>query len=74
MSKRFSKFMSEGNISAALKMLDNNGSSGLLKLTDEVMELRKKHPKPAAVVPDPLLSGPTQPIPRYFFIVLTNRR
>ena len=67
-SKRFAKFMSEGNISAALKLLDNNASTGVLKLTDEVMdELRKKHPKPAITTFEPLLSGPTQPVPSYFF-------
>ena len=35
-SKRFAKFMAEGNISAALKLLENDASTGVLKLTDEV--------------------------------------
>ena len=60
--------MSEINISAALKLLDENSASGLLELTDDVMEeLRKKHPEPAEVSTDPIMSGPTQPVPRYFF-------
>ena len=41
---------------------------GLLKLTDDVMdELRKKHPEPATTTFSPLLSGPTHPVPSYFF-------
>ena len=68
LSKRFSRFMSEGNISAALKLLDENSGSGVLELTEDVMkELRKKHPEPADFSFDPILSGPTQPFPKYFF-------
>ena len=45
-SKRFSKFMLEGNISAALKLLDCANSKGLLKLSDAVIdELLEKHPE-----------------------------
>ena len=34
MTKRFSKFMSEGNISAALKLLESNSSAGVISLTE----------------------------------------
>ena len=68
LSKRFSKFMKEGNVSAALKLLDSSSSTGLLPLTDEVMEeLKKKHPEPAPVNPETLLHGPLHPVPNCFF-------
>ena len=68
LSKKFSKFMSEGNISAALKLLDKTNSTGLLPLTEEVMkELRSKHPNPVPPTSDSLLCGPIQNIPDCFF-------
>ena len=72
LSKRFSKFMSEGKVSAALKLLDQSSSSGLLPLTEEVMsQLEEKHPPPAPIVSDrsgdPLLRGPIDNVPDCFF-------
>ena len=68
LSKRFSKLMMEGNISAALKLLDSANSAGVLSLTDEVMEeLLKKHPEPAPITGEPLLHGPLRPVPECFY-------
>ena len=42
----FAKLIMEGKKPAALKLLDNEGSNGVLKLTEEVMtELQEKTPK-----------------------------
>ena len=60
--------MSEGNITAALKLLDSSSSSGLLPLTKEVMdELKEKHPQPEAARLDALLKGPIQDVPECLF-------
>ena len=60
--------MGEGNVSAALELLDNASSSGLLPLNEEVMsELQEKHPDPAPVTGDPLLRGPLKILPSYCF-------
>ena len=68
LSKRFAKFMTEGNVSAALKLLDSTNSTGMLSLTDEVMEeLLKKHPEPAPITGEPLLHGPILPVPECFY-------
>ena len=68
LSKRFSKFMTEGKVAAALKLLDQSSSSGLLPLTEEVMcQLEDKHPPPAPIIGDPLLRGPIDNVPDCFF-------
>lgn len=68
LSKKFAKFMMEGKVSAALKLLDSTCATGLLPLTNEVMEqLKQKHPEPAPVEGSPLLYGPLLEIPDYFF-------
>ena len=60
--------MSEGKISAALKLLDNTSSSGLLTLTEDVMtQLKKKHPEPAPIIEGPLLRGPIEKISDCYF-------
>ena len=68
LSKRFSKLMLEGKVSAALKMLDQTSTSGMLTLTDEVMQqLHQKHPEPSPIEGSPLLMGPLLPVPDCFF-------
>ena len=67
-SKRFAKLMTEGKVSAAMKLLDNTSSSGVLTLTEEVMEeLRQKHPEAADAKEGTLLHGPLFPVPECFF-------
>ena len=68
LSKRFAKLMMEGKVSAALKLLDDKSSSGVLSLTDDVLnELRQKHPEPSPIQGDTLLNGPLIPVPDCFF-------
>ena len=55
-------------MAAALKLLDQSSSSGLLPLTEEVMcQLEDKHPPPAPIIGDPLLRGPIDNVPDCFF-------
>ena len=54
--KLFAKYMMEGKVSAAMKLLDSTSSSGVLPLTDEVMkQLKQKHPDAACILGYPLL-------------------
>ena len=57
----FSKYMMEGKVNAAIRLLSDEGSKGVLHLSDEVLEeLKLKHPiaeKPAAAA---LLQGPIE--------------
>ena len=60
--------MLEGNISAALKLLDCANSKGLLKLSDAVMdELLEKHPEPIEIKEGALLHGPLNQLPECYF-------
>ena len=44
-SKTFSHFVKNGNINRALKLLSENPTSGVLTLSDEVLEqIKIKHP------------------------------
>ena len=68
LSKKFAKFISEGKILAALKLLDNTSSSGLLPLTEDVMtQLKEKHTEPAHIIGDQLLRGQIDKIPDCYF-------
>jgi hypothetical protein len=68
-ARTFAKLIMEGKISAAIKLLEQDGSSGgLLKLTDEVMEkLKEKHPEPADVEEHSLHAGPVHQVPDALF-------
>ena len=58
----------EGKISAALKFLDKESSSGVLTLSNDVtQELNEKHPKAAPVSDNSLLYGPIDYIPKCIF-------
>ena len=47
-SRIFAKLIMEGKISAAMKFLDTESSSGVLTLSNDVIkELEEKHPQPA---------------------------
>ena len=57
-SKVFAKLVFEGKLSAAIKLLDSESSTGLLNLTPEVLEgLKEKHPETADIADDILLYG-----------------
>ena len=48
--KVFAKLVFQGKLSAAIKLLDSESSTGLLNLTPEVLEgLKEKHPEEADI-------------------------
>ena len=67
-SRSFSKLIMEGKVSAALKLLDKESSTGVLNLTEEVLQdLEEKHPKPAPIEENTLLNGPIEKILDCYF-------
>ena len=67
-SRAFAKLVFQGKITAAIKMLDKENSSGLLKFSDEVLtQLRDKHPFPAEIEEECLLHGPEDLVPAGIF-------
>ena len=49
-SKVFAKLVFQGKLTAAIKLLDSESSTGLLNLTPEVLEgLKEKHPEAADI-------------------------
>ena len=66
--KVFAKLVFQGKLSAAIKLLDSESSTGLLKLTPEVLEgLKEKHPEEADIADESLLYGPIDYIPAGVF-------
>ena len=58
-SKAFSKLVLQGKLKAAMKLLDNESSSGLLDLSPDVLQgLQDKHPEAADIAEESLLHGP----------------
>ena len=58
-SKTFAKQMLQGKVHAALRFLSEEANGAVLPLSDEVIEaLSEKHPSPADIQPNSLLSGP----------------
>ena len=63
-SKAFSKLVLQGKLTAAMKLLDNESSSGLLDLSPDVLQgLQDKHPEAADITEESLLHGPIDYIP-----------
>ena len=63
-SKAFSKLVLQGKLTAAMKLLDNESSSGLLDLSPDVLQgLQDKHPQAADIAEESLLHGPIDYIP-----------
>ena len=63
-SKVFAKLAFQGKLSAAIKLLDSESSTGLLNLTPEVLEgLKGKHPEAADIADESLLYRPIDYIP-----------
>ena len=57
-SKTFAKLMLQGKVSAALKLLDQQESSGISPLSDDVLDdLKSKHPKASATDDFIMLKG-----------------
>ena len=63
-SKVFSKLVLQGKFTAAMKLLGNESSSGLLDLSPDVLQgLQDKHPEAADIAEECLLLGPIDYIP-----------
>lgn len=64
-SKVFSKLVLQGKVSAAMKLLDNESSSGLLDLSPEVLRgLHGNYPEAADIAEESLLHGPVDYTPQ----------
>jgi hypothetical protein len=60
----------QGKLSAPIKVLDKESSSGLLDLSPEILEsLKEKHPPASEIEDECLLNGPVDQIPPNIFDV-----
>ena len=58
-SKAFSKLVLQGKLTAAMKLLDNESSAGLLDLSPDVLQgLQDKQTEAAEIAEESLLHGP----------------
>ncbi|EDO46763.1 predicted protein [Nematostella vectensis] len=74
-SRTFAKLIFQGKLSAAIEMLDRENSSGLLKLSDDVLtQLKEKHPSLAEIGEESLLHGPTGLVPPVIFDLIDEQR
>jgi len=70
-TKRFSDLMFLGKVNAALKLLSNERSRGLVLISDEVINtLQENHPEAQPKFEDLLLQGPTQEVHPAMFQVI----
>ena len=73
-SKVFANLVFQGKLSAAIKLLDSESSTGLLNLTPEVLEgLKEKHPGAADIADESLLYGPIDYIPPGVFDLIDEK-
>ncbi|CAH3197598.1 unnamed protein product [Porites evermanni] len=71
----FAKLFFQGKLTAAIKLLDKENSSGLLNLSDEVSaQLKEKHPVPAEIEEECLLHGPVDLVPPGIFDLINEQR
>ena len=69
------KLVFQGKLTAAIKLLDRENSSGLLNLSDEVLaQLKEKHPVPAEIEDECLLHGPVDLVPPGIFDLINEQR
>jgi hypothetical protein len=74
MSKTFAKLVMQGKITAAIKLLDKDSSSGLCNLSPEVIEeLKQKRPIAAEVQKGTLLYGPLNYVPPNIFDLIDEQ-
>ena len=72
--KSYAKLVFQGKLSAAIKLLDSESSTGLLNITPEVLErLKEKHPEAADIAHTSLFYGPTDYIPPGFFDLIDEK-
>ena len=68
LSKGFSNLMLKGKVNAALKLLDQQGSAGILPLSDEVLrDLQEKHPPACPADESVLIQGETPTVEPVIF-------
>lgn len=73
--KTFAKLVLQGKLTAAIKLLDSESSSGVLNVTPEVLEgLKEKHSEAADIADESLLYGPTNDIPPSVFDLIDEER
>lgn len=73
--KRFAKLVFQGKLTAAIKLLDSESSSGLLNISPEVLEgLKEKDPEAADIADESLLNGPIDYIPPSVFNLIDEGR
>ena len=73
-SKVFAKLVFQGKLTAAIKLLDSESSTGLLNLTPEVLEgLKEKHPEAADIKDESLLYGPIDHTPPGIFDMIDEK-
>lgn len=73
-SKVFARLVMKGKLSATIKGLDREISSGVLTLSPAVLEeLRKKHPPAADIEEESLLYGPLDIIPSGLFDLIDEQ-
>ena len=74
-SKIFAKLIMQGKLSATLKFLDRDSSSGLHTLTSKVLiELKLKHPLPSEIDDKCLLQGIIEFVPPHMFDVADEQK
>ena len=72
--KSYAKLVFQGKLSAAIKLLDSDSSTGLLNITPEVLEgLKEKHPEAADIAHESLFYRPIDYIPPGFFDLIDEK-
>ena len=70
-SKIFAKLVMQGKLTAALKFLDKESTSGVLSISKDVInDLKEKHPDAAPAMEGSLLVGPKEHVPFGIFEVI----
>ena len=73
-SRTFAKLVFQGKLTAAIKLLHKENSSGLLNLSEELLaQLKEKHPVPAEIE-ECLLHGPVDLVPPGIFDLINEQR
>ncbi|XP_031551225.1 uncharacterized protein LOC116288561 [Actinia tenebrosa] len=73
-SKIFANLVMQGKLSAAIKLLDRETSTGVLTLSPEVLEeLKQKHPSAADIEDESLLNGPLELNPHGIFDLIDEQ-
>ena len=72
-SKLFSRFMLQGKVNAALRLLSESSNNGVLPINDEnKAKLIEKHPQESLVFKDSLLYGPIEDVRKCYFDELND--